>query len=335
MKIFLIVFLFFFNFFVTFALESPKIISREEWWANLDFMDRNSTEWKNINEKKLQKAKTQTEKQKKSKENTANLTKQKNEFLLKYFPEENKISEKKYFYEWKSLAWPIEYSSKIRAIIVHHTHSDFEDSYEWIRNIYKYHALSNQRWDIWYNFLIWKNWEIFEWRAGGEMAVWAHAVWNNRQTIWISVIWNYDTEPISEAQYNSLENLIKYLVEKYEINLNEKQPFFRNCLKNCSDVLEVNYHYPLLWHRDAGHTTCPWDAFYRQLLEIRKKLQNKKDYNYDPKREEYFKIFDKISEQTLLEIFNRIEDILAKNYDSKYEEIKKYLIKYFEEKYKK
>ena len=123
--------------------------------------------------------------------------------------------------------------------------------------------------------MIWPSGEIFEWRAGWETAVWAHAVWNNRQTIWISLMGNYNEVGISDTQYKSLENLIKYLVEKYNIDLYKKQPFSRTC-SNCWKPLETNYYYPIIWHRDAWHTDCPGQKLYEQL-QFWDKIFNQKE----------------------------------------------------------
>lgn len=333
-KIFLILFFIFCNFSVAFGYQEPKIITREEWWANLDYMDKNSAEW----QKKF--SSIQTKPKTPAQIAAEEKTKKINSILLTDFAEDNEISGTSYTYEARELVWPIQYSKKIRAIVVHHTVSNYDDSYEWIRSIYKYHALKNGRGDIGYNFLIWKNWEIFEWRAGWEMAVWAHAVRNNRQTIWISIIWDYSSTPISQAQYESLEKLINYLVEKYNIDLNKKEAFNKNCTwKNCISLLETNYNYPIVWHRDTWNTTCPWDEFYAQMKQIRNNILIKKwitpidDFSsYDPKKQTFFELFDKIPEKKLLELMVKIEQILEKENNSQILELKKYILKYFEEK---
>lgn len=333
-KIFLILFFIFCNFSVVFSYQEPKIITREEWWANLDYIDKNSIEW----QKKF--SNTQTKPKTPAQITAEEKTKKINSILLTDFAEDNEISGTSYTYEWRELVWPIQYSKKIRAIVVHHTVSNYDDSYEWIRSIYKYHALKNGRGDIGYNFLIWKNWEIFEWRAGWEMAVWAHAVRNNRQTIWISIIWDYSSTPISQAQYESLEKLINYLVEKYNIDLNKKEAFNKNCTwKNCISLLETNYNYPIVWHRDTWNTTCPWDELYAQMKQIRNNILIKKwitpidDFSsYDPKKQTFFELFDKIPEKKLLELMVKIEQILEKENNSQILELKKYILKYFEEK---
>jgi hypothetical protein len=53
----------------------------------------------------------------------------------------------------------------------------------------------------------------------------------------------------------SLKRLTSYLVDKYNINLNKKIPFFKWCngvTKKCIDKpLIINYKYPIVGHRDA------------------------------------------------------------------------------------
>lgn len=337
-KIFLIVFLFFCNFFVTMAYESPKIITREEWGANDEYLFKDSSEWQKIFEaKKVNNSKPKTPEQIKKAEAATEKTRKINEYLMTNFWEENSISNTEKYYKWRELIWPIEHSSKIRAIVVHHTHSSFKDAYEWIRSIYRYHALRNQRWDIGYNFLIWPSGEIFEWRAGWETAVWAHAVWNNRQTIWISLMGNYNEVEISDAQYKSLENLIKYLVEKYNIDLYKKQPFSRTC-SNCWKPLETNYYYPIIWHRDAWHTDCPGQKLYEQLQVLRQNIQSERrgkiSEQIDSESKKFFAIFDRIWEKKLLEIMLKIETMLDVSYNDKLVLLKKYIINYFESKNK-
>ena len=333
-KIFVLLFLFFCSFLNTFAFDKPQIITRQEWWADDSFMDKNWPEWKKIYES-IEKAKAkpktpeQIEKENKAREKTKEI----NRILVNDYREDNEISDTQTTYNWKELVWPIEHSKKIRAIVVHHTHSSFKDSYEWIRSVYKYHSLTNGRWDIGYNFLIWINWEIFEWRAWWETAVWAHALRNNRQTIGISLIWNYDKEPISQAQYDSLYKLTKYLVEKYWIDLNKQEAFHRNCnRKDCVSPLETNYHYPIIGHRDAAHTDCPGQRLYDQLVQIRKDLLQWKVAYYSENQEKYFDIFERIPEQRLINVMEKIEEILAEKYDSRVAELRAYLLKYLQNK---
>jgi hypothetical protein len=142
-----------------------------------------------------------------------------------------------------------------------------------MRDIYKFHSITRWWWDIWYNFLIWTNWEIFEWRAGWDYAIWAHDKWNNQATIWISLIWNYSWKKASVKQMESLKKLTKYLIEKYDINIKKKMPFFKWCLwvwKKCIEKpLIITNKFPIIGHRDAGHTACPWEKLYAQIQKMK------------------------------------------------------------------
>jgi N-acetylmuramoyl-L-alanine amidase len=71
----------------------------------------------------------------------------------------------------------------VNAIVVHHTHTEYTDSFEGIKQIYKYHALSKSWGDIGYNYIIGYDGEIFEGRQGGDYTVAAHSVWNNISTV--------------------------------------------------------------------------------------------------------------------------------------------------------
>ena len=258
-----------------------KIISRADWWAIEEYRYLDSPEWERIIKKWKNTPKTElTEYQKKKAKAEAQKVRIANSFLVKNYS--NTIWVKKIIREenWHKLAWPIAYSKNKTAIVIHHTASEVWanwDNYEAIRKIYKYHALSRGWWDIWYNYIIWTNWEIFEWRAWWDFSVWAHDKWNNQATIWISLIWNFNWKKANLEQMKSLEKLIKFLEKKYNINFNKKQDFFKWCVwtsEKCqNNPLIVNKHYPLIWHRDAGHTSCPWEKLYKQLQELKVKFK--------------------------------------------------------------
>lgn len=303
-KIFNILFVFFIFIWWAYAWEDLKIISREEWWANEEYRYLDSDEWKAILARRdsQSSSSTLTESQKENikKEQLAN------DFLKNSFSDLTQLASYDKFENGRELAWPISKTPSVKSIVVHHTHTENIDSYESVRSIYKYHSLTNERWDIGYNYLIWYDWEIFEWRAWWDYTVAAHAKYNNRSTVWIALIWDYDNKPISVAQYKSLEKLISYLVEKYNIDLAEKQPFFRKCIwTDCSFPLEVNYKYPIVWHRDAWHTDCPWDELYDQLSSIRTNLlKSQYAFNLDKIEDS----LDKFTTNQLLDILVKIEN---------------------------
>lgn len=285
----LLLFLFFFSFFynnLLFASNDIVIISREEWWANENYRYLDSQEWIS----KIEKNKN-TQTIDLSDDEKDNLLKQAkkieiaNNFLMTNYPELHQVSEIIQYEDWHKLTWPIAKSKIKNSIIIHHTDTEISDSYEAIRSIYKYHALTNWWWDIWYNYLIWTNWEIFEWRAWGDSSIWAHDKWNNQFTIWIWVIWNYQNKWVTQKQLDSIENLSKYLINKYNIDFTKKVPYFKWCIwnNNCeTNPITVINDYSIIWHRDAWYTGCPWDELYKQLLKLRIKLllEYKNDKNY-------------------------------------------------------
>ena len=138
------------------------------------------------------------------------------------------------------------------------------------------------------------------------------------------------------------------------------QPFNRNCTKDCTNPLETVYNYPIVWHRDTGHTDCPGQKLYDQLAKIREDLSwwkisspnisyssnsnlaynsnTTSTYNMlslpDDKTSRYFKIFDQVWEQKLLEAMLKIEKMLETNYRKDVAELKSYIVAYFKQKNK-
>ena len=312
-KIFTILFIFFSYCSITFAWDDLKIITREEWWANEEYRYIDSPEWKKILaswDSYESKPLTEAQKKKIKDEQIAN------NFLKNSFSDLIELVSYDKFDWTRELAWPIWKTATVKSIVIHHTHSEYDDSYDAVRRIYKYHAINRQWGDIGYNYLIWYNWEIFEWRAGWDYAVWAHDKYNNRATAWIALIWDYDKKPISAAQYKSLEKLIESLVEKYDINLAEKQAFFRWCTwYDCKFPLDVEYEYPIIGHKDAWHTSCPWEELYKQMTTIRNKLL-KKQHNFNVSKIEEF--LEKVKTSKLLGFLVKIEKQFDRELSEKY-----------------
>lgn len=321
-KIFLLLFLYFFNFLNIFAYEKPEIIPRSEWWADENYTYINSPEWKQILEKwKNTPKKELTEYQKKLAKKKAEA----NRIITTQFSETLETNWKITEENGNKLAWPITYSKKIRAITIHHTESEYHDTITWLRQIHKFHSLSRTWWDIGYNFIIWYDGKIYEWRKGWETAVWAHSKYNNTQNIGISIMWSYKDKDISEKQYNSLKKLTYYLVEKYEIDLTKKQPFFLWCFsKECKSPLTINYEYPLIGHRDATNTTCPWDKLYAEIQNLRVKFMIEQ-INYKNLKKKYFPVFEKVWEEKLKSAQEKINKYLEVNKNKEIQRLQKLL----------
>lgn len=283
LKILAIFFLFFSSVFSSFASDDIKIIKRSERWAQEDYRYLDSSYRQDIIKKeeinsknRLEKLESMTkeERDKVEKKQIEEQTRKKviNYYLSTNYEDDNKIVETIKEENWHKLAWPITKTDNVKWIIIHHTWSDYKSSLDWINQIYKYHSINRWWWDIGYNYLIWYDWEIYEWRAWWDYVVWAQALWNNRSTVWIAVIWDYENKDLNQKQKDSLEKLVSYLINKYWIDLNEKFTYHKECLNlECDFPLITQKISPLIWHRDAGHTTCPWEYLYIFLDEIREK----------------------------------------------------------------
>lgn len=125
----------------------------------------------------------------------------------------------------RRLVWPIQRVNRVNKIVVHHTADSLDKNRsdeEIIRAIYSYHAITRGWGDIGYNYLIGQNGKVYEGRAGGDYTVGAHASYNNLGSAGISVLGDYEKNPLNSAQEISLKNLINSLAHKYGINLNDR-----------------------------------------------------------------------------------------------------------------
>ncbi len=250
--------------------ENLNIISRSEWWADESLRYKDSKVWQDYYKKlesEAKKEETKTQKAAREKRETID------NFLTTNYPDDFTASEVIREENWHKLVWPITKTKHVKAIVVHHTDTDSKDSYDAIRSIYKYHTITRKRWDIGYNYLIWLNWEIFEWRAWWDYVVWAHTLWNNYSTVWISIIWKYQDNAINPQQYESLKKLIIFLSKKYWINLSWYHSYHKDC-KDCSSYLSNFQSDTIIWHKDAWITSCPWNTLYTQLQWLKTELRN-------------------------------------------------------------
>ncbi len=251
--------------------DKPFIIPRASWGANSQYNSKTDFYWQNIlqaREQYVAPVRSQA-----SIDYAAKKNKDIEEYLywnfLYQFTSQETIRSKdndSYIY-----AWPLKYTNYVDSIVIHHTHSEYDDTISWLQDIHRYHSLQRQWWDIWYNYIIWYDWVIYEGREGWDYVVAAHSKYNNFATVWIALMWNYDSEWINEKQYQSLESLVQYLIVRYWIDLNKKRYYHMDCSGVKCDTfhLETYLDDTLIWHRDATHTTCPWEKLYEQIQEIK------------------------------------------------------------------
>ena len=163
----------------------------------------------------------------------------------------------------KALNYPEYFNHHKNKIIIHHTATDYdpnwniEDVKSYLRKIYKYHTIDRSFGDIWYNFLIDQLWHIYEWRAGGQWAVWMHASNNNVSSIWIALFGNFEHDTPTEAQLSSLVNLTTALARFYNIDPHgTTYTFTTNTTKEPYVTAEKNFN--IMWHKHVKATACPW-----------------------------------------------------------------------------
>jgi len=253
--------------------ERPLIIPREEWWADEEFNSRESSYWQDILTRRAQVPYVAPSQE--SIERNQKTNDYLNENFQKHFTTEYT---QYYSTDWNfSYSWPLKYTNFVDSIIVHHTASEYADSISGVRDVYRYHSLSRQWWDIGYHYIIGYDWEIFEGKSGGDYVVGAHSKYNNYWSVSISLLWNYNEREVTESQKESLESLVQYLTKLYGINLSNERYYHMNCSwEKCNTFpIETYLDSAIAWHRDTGHTSCPGENLYPIIQEIREKnLEN-------------------------------------------------------------
>ena len=172
-------------------------------------------------------------------------------------------------------------------VIVHHTAgtNDYtaEQSPSIVRGIYYYHAVILGWGDIGYNFLVDKYGQVFEGRYGtldsdpGTMVVGGHAYGANTGTMGISMMGNYSSVSPSEIQIERVGQMAGWFLgragvadahgsSRYTFHATQK---YRRGQTIDLDVISA--------HRDVGYTTCPGNAGYSAMGQIRDIAQEQID----------------------------------------------------------
>lgn len=192
-------------------------------------------------------------------------------YLKTNFPEQNTAVDMIEEENGHPLVWPIEKTKKVEKIVIHHTAEDNrsnKDDLALIRGIYYYHSVVRGWGDIGYNYLIGQRGQIYEGRAGGDYVVGAHAMWNNKSSVGISVMGNFMTDAVVGEQEKSLESFVTYLATKYGIDLHKTSIGHKEC--TTSTCLIKDFETPnLAGHKDVGYTSCPGTNLYSLVENTR------------------------------------------------------------------
>ena len=169
---------------------------------------------------------------------------------------------------------------EVKAVHVHHTVSlnnySPSEAPAMVLAICRYHRNSNGWDDIGYNALVDKYGVLYEGRAGGldKAVIGAQAQGFNAQTAGISSIGEHGTVPTSPQELAAIASYIRWKL------LVHGQPLSGQVTVTSSGGSLTRYgagaSVPLdriIGHRDTGRTTCPGDALYAQLPQLRSQVQ--------------------------------------------------------------
>ncbi|MEF2175701.1 MAG: N-acetylmuramoyl-L-alanine amidase [Candidatus Absconditabacteria bacterium] len=270
------------------GIQDLDIISRAEWGADESWRYESQKVYQDQNKKEKQYedylisvrksdiskyAQLMQAKIEKDKKETT-----RNQYLSGSFPNQRKLDNIIWSEAGNTLRRANQIKNRKESIIIHHTVDDYTKLAdknavkEKIRNIYKYHALNKLRGDIGYNFIIDHFGNIYEGKAGGPGVTGAHSSRNNRPSIGISLIGNFEIQNPTEAQLKSLVALSSALAKKYNIDPYGKSTYHKDS-NNYPYLTDLN-DFKIVGHRDTGTTACPGKNMYSKLPAIRELVNN-------------------------------------------------------------
>lgn len=201
------------------------------------------------------------------------------DFLLATTPDEQIVNDYLESSNGYYLKRPESFHTYKSKILIHHTADDYSAYLTWgtwamiqqLQDIYKYHAITRWRGDIWYNFIIDPLGNVYEWRAWWPWIVWAHVAWNNTPSVGIALMGNFNVQVPTDAALKSLVNLVTALARKYHINPKATTTYFKK--SDLPPYLKTYTNYTIAGHLDAGITSCPGANLYPLFPEIRDQVE--------------------------------------------------------------
>lgn len=248
---------------------SLHIVSRAEWGADETLRYKDNPSWQVVYANIAKNAgKPQSDAQIAATERIKNIR----TYLATNFSEQDTPVETITQESGHELVWPIEKTRQVQRVTIHHTADDNrteKDDLSMIRGIYYYHTMVRGWGDIGYNYVVGQRGQIYEGRAGGDYTVAAHALWNNKSTVGISVMGNFQNDSVIQDQEDGVRRAVNYLVAKYGVDLSKTSIGHKEC-KTSDTCLLKDFSVPnLIGHRDVGFTSCPGDNLYPLIATIR------------------------------------------------------------------
>ena len=178
----------------------------------------------------------------------------------------------------------VTYDDKVSAITIHHTAGSNNytpgQAAGIVRGIWNYHANTLGWCDIGYNALVDKYGNIYEGRKGGftKAVQGAHAGGFNQNTWGISMMGNYTSVNPSQDTIDAVGQLAGWRAAVagfdptgYDTHVSEGTHYSKFPMGQSVTLPNI------FAHRDVGNTTCPGDAGYARMNEIRRIAKR----NYD------------------------------------------------------
>jgi len=168
-------------------------------------------------------------------------------------------------------------AAKATAAVVHHSAGandyDAEDVPAILRGIHTFHVQGRGWDDVGYNMFADKYGRLWEGRAGGvsKAIVGAHAVGYNTGTFGISVLGTYEKKAPPQKTLDAVAGAIAWKLSLSGTSADAKTTIAGDRVRT------------VIGHRDVGQASCPGDAFYAKLGEVRTTAvqiqQGKRDVN--------------------------------------------------------
>ena len=166
------------------------------------------------------------------------------------------------------LRWPLEENQTTRKFIVHHTGEvtdETRDPMELMRAIYYYHTITRGWGDIGYHYVIDKQGNIYEGRAGGATMVGAHTSLHNVGSVGISLMGNFEYEEPTANQLKVLTLVLADHANRFNVDPAARSYWLGTNSYNVSGHNDVA--------RQGYGTACPGKNLSVLLPEIRKKAK--------------------------------------------------------------
>ncbi|MFC4606128.1 N-acetylmuramoyl-L-alanine amidase [Rhodococcus kronopolitis] len=168
------------------------------------------------------------------------------------------------------------YDDSLGGATVHHTagSNDYSraESVEIVRSIYAYHARTLGWCDIGYNVLVDKYGQTFEGRAGGldRNVQGAHAGGFNENTMGIAMMGDFSAVTPPQATVEAVGKFLGWRLGRAGLNPTGHTTMYSEGTEFTPFAQGSAVDLPVIFaHRDVGNTSCPGDAAYAKMGQIR------------------------------------------------------------------